>query len=146
MVEPQAAQPRKPGLSGHPWWVFSVAMFLAGLVILPLGAGLVGLDGVISAGVAFAVCFAAGLLAMGIVFCFPSSEQVVYQVLLGMLPRMGLPLIACMVIYFLQRPLFEAGFVYYILAFYFVMLAVETILMAGQMPNRTADTQQGTSP
>ena len=59
------------------------------------------------------------------------------QVLLGMSPRMGIPLAAFLVVHVKGGPLAENGFVYYILTFYLVTLAVETFLLVGNSPKRS---------
>ena len=52
-------------------------------------------------------------------------------VLLGMFARMGIPLLVCIIVYLRGGRLAEAGFVYYLLVFYFVTLVVETVLLVG---------------
>ncbi len=118
-------------------------MLITAALIGPLAYAWHGWEGVTSAAVAMGVCLASGLLAMWLAELFRHPDQAVPQVLLGMFPRMGIPLIACMLVYLQRGMLADAGFVYYIMAFYFVTLAVETVLMAGRSTNKPTETQAG---
>ena len=90
-------------------------------------------SGPLSAAVAWVTCLVSGLLALGLVRLFHGREAVSCpRSLLGMFPRMGIPLAVCMVVYLQGGRLAEAGFVYYILVFYFVTLVVETVLLVGE--------------
>ncbi len=93
---------------------------------------------------ALVTCLAGGLLSMLLVQLVRDPQQVVPRVLLGMFPRTGIPLLVCMAAYLRGGPLVEVGFVYYIMAFYFVTLTVETVLLAGSCePNHTTESQTG---
>ncbi len=100
-------------------------------------------NGLFSAGVALAVCLGSGLASLWTAHLLRAPDQVLYQVLLGMFPRMGFPLIACMIVILQRGMLAEAGFVYYIMAFYFVTLAAETVLMAIRLSPEPNETQAG---
>ncbi len=65
------------------------------------------------------------------------------QVLLGMLPRLGIPLTVVLAFYVRGGWLADAGLVYYILVFYFVTLAVETTLLVSGSANEPPKTQVG---
>jgi hypothetical protein len=95
--------------------------------------------GATSAAVALVTCLVSGLLALGLVRLFRGPNNVVPQVLLGMLPRMGIPLAVCMMVHLRGGAIADAGFVYYILAFYFVTLVVETVLQVGEAQVRPTE-------
>ena len=56
-------------------------------------------------------CLVSGLLALGLVRLFRGPNGVVPQVLLGMLPRMGIPLAVCMLVHLQGGAMADAGFV-----------------------------------
>lgn len=125
-------------LTGQSMLVCS-SLLLAALVVVPCGYLARGWAGVLSASVAGATCLVGGLLAWMLVGLLNGPSNMVPRVLLGMFPRMGLPLAACMVVYLQNGALAAAGFVYYILAFYFVILVVETILQVGDLQHQSAE-------
>ncbi|MHB0955307.1 MAG: hypothetical protein ACYC6N_01170 [Pirellulaceae bacterium] len=100
-------------------------------VVIPVACAVRQQAGIISALVAWVTCFVSGWMALHLARLFKGPRNVVPQVLLGMLPRMGIPLGVCMIVYLRGGSIAEAGFVYYILAFYFVTLVVETVLQVG---------------
>ncbi len=116
-----------------------VLLLLTALVVVPGGYVAYGWAGVLSASVAGATCLAGGLLAWVLVGMLNGPSNMVPRVLLGMFPRMGLPLAACMLVYLQNGRLAAAGFVYYILAFYFVILVVETVLQVGDLQQQSAE-------
>jgi hypothetical protein len=59
---------------------------------------------------------------------FSAPQMVLLHVMAAFLFRMGLPLILGMVVYLQKGRLAEAGFVFYLLAFYLLTLGVGTIL------------------
>ncbi|MCH8924473.1 MAG: hypothetical protein IIA67_15150, partial [Planctomycetes bacterium] len=68
------------------------------------------------------------------------------RVLGGMMLRMGVPLATAMAVYYRGGPIAgtqikDAGFIYYLLAFYFVMLAVEIAITLPEAP-ATAETPE----
>ena len=88
-----------------------------------------GSNGLIAAGLAGAICWSGAMIALVLVGVFRKSpNQIVSATLLGMLFRMGLPLIAGLVITSAGGPLADAGLFGMILVFYLVGLVVETIL------------------
>lgn len=114
------------------------SLLLAALVIVPCGYVAHGWAGVFSASVAGATCLVGGLLAWMLVGLLNGPSNMVPRVLLGMFPRTGLPLAVSMVVYLKGGALAEAGFVYYILAFYFVILVVETLLQVSDLQRQSA--------
>ena len=59
---------------------------------------------------------------------FPRPDQAMTRILFGMFVRMGVPLAFCAMVTLNGGPLADAGLVYYLLATYLVMLAVDTWL------------------
>ncbi len=132
-------------LTGQGWRVKATsdslarqALILAGVMLvaaIPLGTiGFLtgGRPGLTCAAIAGVVCLASGVAALWLAGGFGEPQAVSAQVLAGMLPRMGIPLAVCMVVYFQGGMLVESGFVYYILIFYFVTLATDTVLLLGK--------------
>lgn len=115
------------------------ALLLTALIVVPCGFVARGWAGVLSASVAGATCLVGGLLAWMLVGMLNGPNNMMPRVLLGMFPRMGLPLAACMVVYLQNGELAAAGFVYYILAFYFVILVVETVLQVSDLQHPSAE-------
>ena len=109
--------------------ILSGAVLVAALVAIPIGYSSHGQSGLMAVGVALAICLISGCLALFVAQLFQRPDLVLYQVLFNMAIRMGIPLAICMVIYGTGGLLVKAGMVYYLLAFYFVMLIVETTMM-----------------
>ena len=78
---------------------------------------------------ASACCCAGGLAAVCVAPWVRRPRQVVAWALVGMTMRMGVALTAALVVQLGGGPLAEAGFVYYLLVFYLVTLAVETAVI-----------------
>jgi hypothetical protein len=91
--------------------------------------------GLMAGAVAAGVCLLAAWLAL--VLCEPlrSPQHLLALVLVGTVVRMGVPFAAILVIFFLGRPLADAGFVYYLMVFYPIALVAET---AQILPGRQA--------
>jgi hypothetical protein len=104
-------------------------MLVATGIILPLGYSISNNPFGLTAGLAAAGgCLLAAYLALGICDRFRRPEHVLAFVLVGMAIRMGIPLVSALVVVFLGRPLADAGYFYYLMVFYPVMLAAETAL------------------
>jgi hypothetical protein len=87
-----------------------------------------GRDGVVASVSAVAVCWAGAGLAMTASALFRQPERALALTAVGMALRMGLPLVAVIVVMLQSGPLASAGFVIYVLAYYVVALVVETWL------------------
>ena len=124
-------------------FILTGSLFGVGAVAAAIGHAVSGWAGVASAGLALAISLFSGVLALALSIWCRLPELVVYQVLLGMLPRMGIPLGSCMIVALLGGPLAEAGFVFYIMAFYFVTLAVETFLVVGHLSSQPTEMESG---
>jgi len=110
----------------------------AGVLVFPIAYATCGWQGVGSALVACGTCCGAGLAALGLVRRRDDPRQMQSRVLWGMLPRTGIPLAVVLIVRMSDGPMAKAGFIYYILAFYFVMLFTETLLLIGHFPRRDA--------
>lgn len=108
-------------------------------VILPIASAWQAVSGVLSAAVAGVTCLVGGLMALLPVARGRGPNQILAQVLWAMMARMGVPLLVCVIVYVRRGRLAEAGFVYYLLAFYLVTLIVETVLQVGQRPAAVTD-------
>lgn len=125
----RVVQAKSRSQTGRALWVIG-SLLLSAVVVVPWAYAAHQHWGAISAAAALATCLFGGLLALGLVHLCRGPENVMSQVLLGMLARTGIPLLVCMMVYLQGGRLAEAGFVYYLLAFYFVTLVVETVLLA----------------
>jgi hypothetical protein len=108
--------------------VLVVAVLLVFMVVGPFAILFGGLVGLIAAIVAAAVCLAGALLALIIRGFLTGPESALAALVLGMATRMGLPLASGLAIHLHGGPLAEAGFLYYLVVFYPITLAVETLL------------------
>lgn len=109
------------------------SLLLAAGLILPVAFSAKGEVGVVAALAAALVCLIPGLVALGLGEIFRSPETALYNLLFGTLIRMGLPLAVVVAVYVVGGPLVEGGFAFSLLAFYPVMLLVETMLLAAQV-------------
>jgi hypothetical protein len=116
---------------------------IAATVVFPIAMVSSGVAGMAAAAVAMAICLGSGLLVFWLARYLNSPEAVMYQVLLGMMSRMGISLAACMVIYVRGGWLADAGLVYFLLVFYFVTLAAETALLVNGSGKEPPKAQAG---
>ena len=109
--------------------LLSLSLLIAYPAVAGYGYHSHGVDGVIAASLAGGICWIGALVALVLIGLFRTSHnQMVSATLLGMLFRMGLPLVTGLVITRNGGPLAEAGLFGMILIFYLVGLVVETIL------------------
>jgi hypothetical protein len=106
----------------------ALAFCLAAPVAL-YARGWVGLG---AAAAAAMLCLVPGLIALGVGELFRGPDSALFNLLAGTMIRMGVPLAACVVIYMVGGPLVDGGLAFYLLAFYPVMLLIETLLLAAQ--------------
>ncbi len=95
--------------------------------LLPIGLRADGSDGVFVVILAFGICLIANLPSLFLANHFRSPQSAIFQWALSWGFRMGLPLAVCVVVTYQQNWLFDAGLVYYLMAFYFVMMIMETV-------------------
>ena len=111
-------------------------MALSFAVISPLAYYLSGAQGLAASAVAAGTCLVAGVGALTLASLFPGRNTVAVGVLAGGLVRMAVPLVVVLVVYTRGGMLVEAGMVYYMLAYYFIALIVETGMVLRQFPPR----------
>jgi hypothetical protein len=97
-----------------------------------------GRDGIVASVSAGLVCWAGAGLAMTASYFFRQPDRALALTAVGMALRMGLPLVAVIVVMLQGGPLARAGFAICILAYYAVALVVETWLTVKlvSMPQR----------
>jgi hypothetical protein len=105
----------------------AVLLITVGIVFVlwRLDRGILAMQAV---GAAAVICFSSGGLALLATRAFPSPRDSVAAIGLGTLVRMGLPLAAVLIAQIFGVPLVNAGFVYYLLTFYVVVLIMDTLL------------------
>jgi hypothetical protein len=96
-------------------------------VAAPVGYAISGRIGLVCVALAAGVCILAALLVLIIQARLPDPKWALAHVLAGFMLRMGIPLALCMMVYLRGGPLAEAGFVFYLLAFYLATLAAGTV-------------------
>lgn len=121
--------------------VLIVALVLAGAVVIPIAYWRSAMPGVWAASAAWSISFLTGLLALWLVHRF--NGRALHQVASSTLVRMSIPLGAVLIVHIIGGTLAEAGFVYYILAFYLITLAVETLLVSRTLPKQPTKSQTG---
>jgi len=82
----------------------------------------------IAAGTAAGLCMTGGLLALWIHHVFRDPKSALTALLLGMAANTGVPLALGLVIHLNCGPLSRSGFIYYLLFFYLLTLAMKTML------------------
>jgi len=115
----------------------ALGALLAYAVVALLAAWLGGRDSVIASSVAAALCLMGA--EGGLVACAPFRKTAfLWQgSLLGIFPRLGVPFGFGAIFYLRGRTLAEAGLLYYLVGFYPVILALETvILLLANAPDR----------
>ena len=91
-----------------------------------LGNWLYGRDGVWAALTAAGLCVAGAVLGL-IVVTLLRGQQAFAGVLAAMLPRMFVPLTGAVALRLNGGPLYEAGALYFVIGFYLLTLAAETL-------------------
>jgi hypothetical protein len=114
-----------------------------GLAVWPLfavaGYAVDGWTGILAALLAGGVCWSGAAASLLITGVFRMVSLTVHGVLLGMMVRMGVPLVACVILARRGGALVDAGVPVMILLYYFVMLIAETwwlLLWNRQLANR----------
>ncbi len=92
-----------------------------------------GWPGLEAAAVAAGVCLLGGVTALAASSAIRGPEAVLYSVVFGMFFRMGFPLFVGGYLHWKGGSLAQAGVLFYILVFYLLTLAVDTILIVKQI-------------
>jgi hypothetical protein len=101
--------------------------------LAPIAYSISGAAGLIAAAAAAGVCALGAALGMPVASLFRTPQTAMYGVAVSMLTRTALPLALGVALQMNVAWLAEAGFIYYLLAFYAVTLATETILTVAQI-------------
>ncbi len=112
------------------------SLLAAAALVVPWAYAVESVWGVCSAGVACGVCGGSGLVAFWLARTCPGPSGLLARVVGSLVARTGIPLLVCGLVYAQGGRLAEAGFVYYLLVFYFVGLVVETVLLVGDVPSQ----------
>lgn len=103
-----------------------------------------GRIGLIAATTAAAVCLIGALAALCAARFFSAPSYALHQLASGMLFRTGLPLAVGLVCHVAFKQLAAVGFLFYLLAFYLVMLAFETVLTLPAVTRPSAHSPKAT--
>lgn len=106
-----------------------LAMVLAAPLVAAWKYNAHGIDGLVATGLAFLVCLGGGLVALLVTCLTRGPSGAMAGLAVGMLFRMGLPLVLAVAITRQGGPLAEAGFFSCVLCFYMVGLIAETVLV-----------------
>jgi hypothetical protein len=107
------------------------------LLAAPLAGWLSGRQGLLAAGLAALVCLVSGWVAMGATALLAPPTQPAAHVLLGMMVRMSLPLLVCLVTIQRYPWLIDAGFAWFLIAAFCLALGFETLISIGQLETFT---------
>ncbi len=114
--------------------VLGIGLLLAG----PVALALRGADGFWAAVAAALTVLVASIAALLTGELFHGPGDALWAMLTGMGIRMAAPLAACILVYLQQGTLASAGFVFFVLGFYFVALPVETLLAVSKVARNHA--------
>ena len=114
------------GHRGHPRGFVGIGLFVSMVMLLSAAALLGGYQSLLAAFLAFNVC-ALAVIANRVLalFFFKNHLAPAYCTLSGMLLRMALPLSLCLALAWKQSPLLEAGFGYFLIVSYLIVLAID---------------------
>ena len=100
-------------------------MFCAYALVAPVAAWLGGTAGLVTAAVAAGLCLLGTEVALLVALPFRRRDNLWQGVMLGMLPRMGIPFCLGLILQILGGTLAESGLLVYLIVFYQVALAAE---------------------
>jgi len=109
--------------------------FLIWVVSAAIGYKFSGDSGLIAATLAGVVCLVASELALIVLQLLRDPKLVLHGVVIGMMIRMGLPLLVGGFLQLNNQGLANAGLLYYVLVFYLATLLVETALVVSHLQN-----------
>ena len=114
--------------------VLALAVALLAAPLLALAYAISETRGVIAALVAAVICLVGGEIALVLSNLLARRLEPLQAVLVGMMARMAVPLVLGLIVHFAAPSLTAAGMFFYFLAFYAVVLAVETMLSLAHLP------------
>lgn len=106
------------------------------LLIAPIAVQISGPTGLASAAVGCGLCLLGTQVALVVARSFRRPDNLWQGMLLGMLPRMGIPLGVGLVLQIVGGPLVESGLLIYAAVFYQVGLSIEVMLCLPPAPRR----------
>ena len=111
------------------------AVAVAYLALAPVAWAIGNVTGLLASAVAAALCLAGATLALLVNYILRGPNLALQNLLLGMLLRMGVPLMLGLMLHTRVDLLAAGGMLYYLVGFYFVTLTVETVLtLPGLLP------------
>lgn len=119
-----------------PWGRASVlvaSLSLAGAIVAAVAGWVGGISGLLAALYALLLCALPALFSLALGEVFRGPDGALYSLLLGMLLRLGIPLVGFLTAYVWGGPLVEGGLVFCLLVLYPIMLTVETVLLTAQV-------------
>jgi len=119
--------------------VLTAVVALVGVVAIPVGLATAGPMGAAAALAAGGICLFSGVVALLVAELCRVPELFLWGVLGGMGVRMALPLAAAALVHYRAEGLANAGFMYYLVPFYLIVLVTETVLT---LPTNTAPSCQ----
>ena len=130
MIEQPTRQPQSSPPGGLVWRcaMLAAVVWVAFCGVVWFAHERSGAVGVQAAAVAAAVCWFSGTLALVSASLFRDPRQMMFQLLFGMIFRMGLPLGIGIMLQTRGGVLSHAGVFGYIVGFYLLTLVVETFL------------------
>jgi len=109
------------------------ALVVAWLALAPLAGATQGSSGLAAAAVGAGVCWLGATFALLIGALVRGQGAVLQRMVLGMMARAMFPLMLGAMLHMRVQWLAAAGMIYYLLVFYMVGLAVETLLLLAQV-------------
>ena len=118
--------------------LFLVVVLLA--CALPVAYLLDGRAGMLAAALAAAVCFAPSASVLLAAHRIRGPHRAMAALAIGMLLRLGLALGVCIAVYQRRGVLADSGFAFYVVVFYMITLAADTVFLVTQSDADTART------
>ena len=114
------------------------------VAVLPLAILLDGRHGATAAVSAAIVCLVPSAIVLLFAARLHGPHKCLLALTVGMTTRLGLALTACVVFHARGGALAETGFAFYVVAFYMVALAADTLLLARQIDLKQSSAGQPT--
>jgi hypothetical protein len=112
----------------------AAALLFAGLLLAPLAYTASGRLGLSVELLAAVVCWLGALFSLSISALIRGGVSVMNRLALGMTARAMVPLVLGVGLHHKHADLAGAGLIFYVLAFYMVTLAADTVLLVAQVP------------
>lgn len=119
-------------LSGRIVALAAIALAIC-LFSLPLAYAVSGVPGLVAACTAALVCLVGGEAGLLIANCFRGPAAGMNGALAAMMVRMAIPLVAGVALHLASPMLAAAGMIFYLIGFYMVDLAAETVLLVASL-------------